>query len=242
MFKKKKKNLLFINELNFKNDEEIYNILPRIFAINYSDKQYSKINELFNIFFPINNADLNFKLELIIILLRICSSIKIIEDNNNNKYFSINCNFISEIKYRDTLNGLINSNKKLNNQQKQKETLNNIKLLLHKINKTDIDLINFLLIIITESTEKEGWIPIFKSRIRNNCSEYIAKINNPQHINNLEILKYIFRNKIMHYFIEQKNLNGLLIFLKYCNSNIDDNLNYFNCIIRCIEYYIENKK
>ena len=206
--------LEFRKKLNFKNDKEIYDILSKIYSINYSDQQYRKINELFNIFFPINNADLNLKLEHILILLRICSSIKIIKDNNNNKYFSINCNFI---EYRDTLNSLINSNKKL---------------LLNTIKKTDINLIKNLLKIITESTEKGGWISNF-----NNCSEYSEKINNLQHINNLRILKNILEHKIINYLIEQKNLNGLLFFLKYCNSNIYDNLNYFNCIIRCIEYY-----
>jgi hypothetical protein len=176
---------------------------------------------------------MNNNLEFIIILLAICDCIRIIKIDNND-CFSIDCKFISQIKYENTF-GLINTNKKLNNQQ----TLNEITLLLNSLKISDTDIIKNLLTIISENTEKKGWEPIFNFKIRkNSCINYIAKIINQQHIKNLEIVKQIIKNKIMNYFIEQKKLSGLLKFLKYCNRRDDNELSYLNCIIRCIENFI----
>jgi hypothetical protein len=252
--------LNIITKLNFKNDEEIYNILLKIYPISDSDEQYKKIDTLFNEYFPINNNDPNFIL-FNIILLKICFLFEFITISPSNKKNSLEAGnyLLIDINIIDSINEQFTEIDKLliSNNKKKINKINNKLLNLFKKNKKDIivDLIkiiskneNILLIEKYNNTLKSHKCIL---KTDNNEFQIIKKSGNKiiEKIdinNNLKIIKNIIINKFVKYLINNESKYNNTKFINFLQNikfynKYRFNLEQFNIQNKIINYLIEKQ-
>ena len=248
--------LIFIDQLKFKNDKEIYDFLSREYSMSYKDSKYKEINQSIGHYFPSFNK-LEFDPDLFIVLLKICNCIyykrrakdNIIYYDKNfynyivlsinkfderfNYYFSINQENIQTISKDDFLIKKEKVSEKVSEKIQLLQTLNNPSI-IDRISK------------IIKNNDKELFVEI-NSKITNKNylkkkKKYILKIQNEQEYNNLKIIKNIIINKIINYFIRNKEtklceLYKFLNYLSKVNWKPDNEAVPLKIIISSINFY-----